>query len=237
MDIVNQLMNLRSSDQDQTEQNKNAVDDEIIQDDTFSYEGYQVVRGEFFAHMHEPSVTLNANKIYVNKACLKKLPEVEYIQFLMNKEEKKLVLRPCTEDSKDGFRWCTVKGTNRIPRQISCRVFFAMVIRLMGWNSDYRYKMLGKIIRSGDEKLIVFDLTARETYRRVIKDGEKPKFSRTPIFPEEWENQFGLPVEEHRKQLQINIFEGYTVFTLKDEKQGCVDEKPEEEITEGATDQ
>ena len=177
MDILNQLLNLKSSDQEQAEQNMTGdtpnmqdiskeqsksttqtikedltIDDEIIQDDTFSYEGYQVVRGEFFAHMHEPSVTLNANKIYVNKACLKKLPEVEYVQFLMNKEEKKLVLRPCTVDSKDGFRWCTVKGNTRIPRQISCRVFFAMVIRLMGWNSDYRYKMLGKIIRSSDEK-------------------------------------------------------------------------------------
>ena len=79
MDIVDQLLNLKNSEQEQAEQNKNAVDDEIIQDETFSYEGYQVVRGEFFAHMHEPSVTLNANKIYVNKACLKKLSEVKTI--------------------------------------------------------------------------------------------------------------------------------------------------------------
>lgn len=28
---------------------------QIIEDDAFSYEGYQVVRGEFFAHTYEPS--------------------------------------------------------------------------------------------------------------------------------------------------------------------------------------
>ena len=44
----------------------------------------------------------------------------------------------------------------------------------------------------------------------------KPKTSRTPVFPAEWQNQFGLPVEEHRRMLQVNIFEGYTIFGIKD---------------------
>ena len=87
---------------------------------------------------------------------------------------------------------------------------------MMGWNPNYRYKLLGKIIRRGSEYLILFDLKATETYQRVIKEGEKPKTSRTPVFPAEWQNQFGLPVEEHRKQLQVNIFDGYTVFSVQD---------------------
>ena len=41
---------------------------QIIEDDAFSYEGYQVVRGEFFAHTYEPSFTFNANKVSVNTA-------------------------------------------------------------------------------------------------------------------------------------------------------------------------
>ena len=257
MDIVNQILSLKRAEASEEQEHESAPkavellelsgqqpipiektdplsEDEITQDDSFSYDGYQVVRGEFFAHVNEPSVTFNCNKIYVNKACLRKLPEVEYIQFLMNSAEKKMVLRPCTEDAKDGFRWCATKGSTRTPKQISCRVFFAMVVRMMEWNPDYRYKMLGKIIRSGDEKLAVFDLTARETYRRIIKEGEKPKTSRRPVFPEEWGNQFGLSVEEHRKQLQVNIFDGYTVFTLKEEKAGTEeDDKKAEETNKG----
>ena len=32
---------------------------DIIIDENFTYEGFQVVRGEFFAHMYEPSITFN----------------------------------------------------------------------------------------------------------------------------------------------------------------------------------
>lgn len=59
-------------------------------------------------------------------------------------------------------------------------------------------------------------MTATEVYQRTSKEGEKAKTSRTPVFPAEWQNQFGLPVEEHRKSLQVNIFDGYTVFSVQD---------------------
>ena len=49
----------------------------VIEDDAFSYEGYQIVRGEFFAHTYEPSFTFNANKVSVNTACIKKLPDTD----------------------------------------------------------------------------------------------------------------------------------------------------------------
>ena len=42
----------------------------VTDDDAFSYDGYQVVRGEFFAHTYEPSFTFNSNKVSVNTACI-----------------------------------------------------------------------------------------------------------------------------------------------------------------------
>jgi hypothetical protein len=86
----------------------------------------------------------------------------------------------------------------------------------MGWNPDYRYKLLGKLVRSGDELLFTFDLAAAETYPRIIKEGEKPRMSRSPIFPQEWQKEFGLSVEEHRKRLQAMTFKGYTVFSVSE---------------------
>ena len=70
----------------------------IVEDDAFSYEGYQIVRGEFFAHTYEPSFTFNANKVSVNTACIKKLPDTDYVQILVNSVEKKLAVRPCLEE-------------------------------------------------------------------------------------------------------------------------------------------
>ena len=48
-------------------------------DESFDFEGFQVVRREFFAHQSEPSVTFNNCKFYVNSACLTKFPTVQYV--------------------------------------------------------------------------------------------------------------------------------------------------------------
>jgi len=204
-----------------------APDVEIVEDASFSFQGYQVVRSEFFSHIYEPSVTFNNCKVQFNTSCLKKLPSVMYVQFLVNPGKKSLVVRPCQEDDKDAFAWCSVKDGKRKPKQITGRLFFAKIVSLMGWNPDHRYKLLGKIIRREDEYLLLFDLTATEVYQRVSKEDEKPKMSRTPVFPADWKDQFGLPVEEHRKSLQVNIFDGFTVFSvqenarLKSDLEGC----------------
>lgn len=184
-------------------------------DDAFSYDGYQVVRGEFFAHTFEPSFTFNNYKVSVNTACIKKMPDTDFVQILVNPEEKKLAVKPCPEEAKDSFRWCTNGSKKRSPKQITCRVFFAKVIALMGWNPNYRYKILGKLLTSGDDILFVFDLTTPEIFMRVSKEGDKPKMSRTPSYPAEWKNQFGLPVEEHQNTIQVNMFNGYTVFGVQ----------------------
>ena len=197
--------------------NSTSVNGDVIElGGEFDYDGYQVVRREFFAHTNEPSITFNNFKVYVNAACLGRFPSVDYVQVLVNSDSKILAIRPCREEERDAFTWCVPGSTRRKPRQITCRLFFAKVFSLMDWNTDYRYKLLGKIIHANDEYLIAFDLSATEVYQRVFKEGEKPKTSRTPVFPEGWQNQFGMPFKEHRNSMQVNIFEGYAVYSIKE---------------------
>lgn len=202
---------------------------EITDDDNFSYDGYQVVRGEFFAHMYEPSFSFSSNKITVNSACVKKLPDFDYVQILVNSDEKKLAIRPCDEAEKDSFRWSSLRGSKRLPKSITCRVFFAKVFSLMDWNPDYRYKLLGKLIRSRGELLFIFDLNNPEIFTRIKKDDGKIKTSRTAIYPEEWKSQFGLSVKEHQKNLQVDIFDGYAVFGMQNEKSDAESEEKQNE--------
>ncbi len=184
----------------------------------FNYDGFQVVRREFFAHTFEPSITLNNYKVYVNAACLNRFPEIEHVQLLINSETNIMALRPCSETDRDSFAWCS-KGTGRRkPKQVTCRLFFAKLFTMMNWNPDYRYKLLGKIVCANGMYLIVFDLSATEVYQRTIIEGQKPKNSRVPVFPAEWQDQFGMPFEEHRKSLQINTFNGYAVYEIKEKQ-------------------
>lgn len=195
--------------------------DDVETDDAFSYDGYQVVRGEFFAHINEPSITFNSSKVSLNTAAVNKLPDTEYVQILVNPESHQLVVKPSSEDIRDSFLWSAEnrKTGRRRPKQITCRIFFAKVFELMGWNPDYRYKMLGKLINTNDGLLFLFDLDSTEIYRRTVSDDGHTVSSRKPSFPEDWKNQFGLPVEEHQKKLQVSIFEDYAVFGIRKEEE------------------
>lgn len=190
---------------------------ELMQDNEFSLEGFQVARGEFFAHTYEPGFTLTDNKVYVNMACIKKLPDVEYVQILVNPERKKLCVRPCREDEKDSFLWKS-KGKKTAPKQITCRIFYGKIIELMGWDPANRYKLLGKLIRTGSELLFVFDLTTPQIFMRKAKDGGTSVTEKKASFPQEWKNQFGVLFEEHERNMQIKIFHDYAVFSLDREK-------------------
>lgn len=198
--------------------------EQITEDPGFSYEGYQVVRGEFFAHLFEPSVTFNNEKVSVNVACINKLPAVEYVQFLVNPQEKKLAVKPCREEMKDSFCWASKNSDGkRKPKTISCRIFFAKVMNLMGWNPEYRYKILGKLIRTQSDLLFVFDLASAETY---VKKGKNDEGSgRKAFYPEEWKNQFGVPVKDHQDLTLVSIFDDYTVFKIDrdEEREGKTD--------------
>lgn len=196
-----------------TENKRKIPEIEITETASFNYDGFQVVRGEFFSHIYEPSFTLNKSKVSVNKACIRKLPDIEYVQILVNSKEKKLAVRPCLEEEKDSVKWCT-SSEKKNPKRITCRIFYAKVIELMGWNPNNRYKLLGKLMRSNDEYLFIFDLNNPEIYKPKIKDNGKSVISRIPTYPADWHNQFGVTVEEHQKNLQVNIFDGVAVFGL-----------------------
>lgn len=186
--------------------------DVIRLDRSFDYEGYQVVRQEFFAHVNEPAVTFNKYKFYGNAACLRRFPTTDFVQVLINRERKLLVLRPCREEERDAFPWRT--QSSKKPKQATCRLFFAKVFELMEWNPAHRYRLLGKVVQAAGERLLVFDMTATEIYQRVGKDGEKPKTSRSPLFPAEWKNQFGLPYSQHQKSLRVDLLDGYAIYGL-----------------------
>ena len=202
-----------------SDEKRKQVEMEIIDDDSFSFDGFQVVRGEFFAHTYEPSLTSADSKVYVNMACIRKLPEFDYIQMLVNPEQKKIAVRPCMEAEKDSFRWCSATA-KRSPKQITCRIFFAKVFTLMGWNAKDRYKLLGKLIRTKKDILFVYDLTSPEVYKRNVDEEGKVKTSRIPNYPSNWQNQFGLPVTEHQGNLIVNIFNESAVFSMEKDPKG-----------------
>lgn len=225
---------------------KEIVDQKAIElAEDFSYDGYQVVRRELFAHLREPAVVIRRDSVTFNTACIAGLEDAVYIQILVNQDNKRMVVRKCEENDKDALRWCVAKPDKRKSRKMTNKIFSAMMYEIMGWNLDCRYKILGHKITFEDETIYVFDLMETEIFldikgKRAKKDTESQfttekansveetasnsidnersveeikRKNRIPFYPKEWKDSFGLPVEEHRKALEINMLDGYAEFT------------------------
>ena len=158
----------------------------------------------------------------------------EYVQFLVNRDEKKLAVKPCTEDTKDSFRWAAIGKNGKLkPKIISCKPFFERVMKLMEWDPNMRYRISGKLIRTKAESIFVFDLKDRESFQRRGK----------AMYPDEWNEGFGVSAEEHDNDALVSFCENDSVFYLeKDEtKEDPVsfhtDESSLEQISELQEDQ
>ena len=149
----------------QTIENTENIDQkalELAQD--FSYDGYQVVRRELFAHLREPAVVIRRESVTFNTACIAGLEDAVYIQILVNQDNKRMVVRKCEENDKDALRWCIEKPDKRKSRKMSNKLFSAMMYDMMGWNTDCRYKILGHKITHEDETMYIFDLLETEIF-------------------------------------------------------------------------
>ena len=178
----------------------------------FSFEGYQVVRREFFSHKYDPTLTIKGNSITFNNACISRLEQVIYVQVLVNPAAEKLVIRPCEEGARDAIRWCIAKDDKRKSRQITCGLFTAKLYEMMGWEQLYRYKLQGTRITYQGEQLYVFDLTSTEIFLPAVKDPDNPaaRAKRSAaVYPADWRDSFGIPVVEHAASTQVNLLEGY----------------------------
>lgn len=196
---------------------------------TFSYNGYQTVRRELFAHLREPQMTIRKDSITFNTACIEGLEDTVYIQILVNQDQKRLVIKKCEKDDRDSLRWCIQKNDKRKSRKITGRQFCNMIYKMMSWDNLCRYKILGHRIDYRGETLYVFELDDAEIFRerpkRTKAELEKlreemtpeeleamkqreAKASRTPFYPGDLDT-YGVPVEKHEDRVSLQSLDGF----------------------------
>ena len=192
----------------------------------FSYDGYQVVRKELFAHLRDPAITIRKDSVTFNTACINGMEDVVYIHMMFNKELKRIVVQGCDENDKDALRWCVAKPDKRKSRKMMGRPFSELIYREMGWDEGCRYKILGYRIQFEGKTLYVFDLNVPEVFlekkRKQKTDSvktsesapvqaeEQPKANtRKGYYPDDIANTFGVSVEQHKEETAFHHMDGY----------------------------
>lgn len=164
--------------------------------------GFQVTRAELFAHTREPAITIWPTRIKFNMACLRRFPGVTHIQLLIHPDQKRLIIRPCQPDAPDSLRWARGgKEKELVNRDMLCKIFAGKIFDLMGWDTQYRYKILGNAAVCDGEILFLFKLSEFE----LFVGGRSSK----SYLVSDWRDYFGTPVAEHEDSYRINLADGY----------------------------
>lgn len=179
-----------------------------------SLDNYEVVRQDFYVTYDEPQLTFNQGRMYVNSYCVKSFTEENYIQVLVDRMGKAMVIKPIKDKVKDSFRWCGM-NEKRKARHMRCVPLFYLTYRMMKWDVNNRYCITGHIEEANGEKAIYFQLKDARCFVPVRKD-EK---TRRPIYkqymPEEWNMSFGISLKEYGNGECIMRYEEDGVFEIE----------------------
>lgn len=166
----------------------------------FNLEGYQVVRGQFLQIRYEgPTLNISRERIAFNKFCMQKFADVAYIQLLLHPAERKLAIRPCQKTDAHSIRWRPDPEKPIYSKTLNCQHFGIALYSIMKWNPDYVYKIRGTWAARLGEQIIVFNLpNAVPAMMQESENGGESKVKKwIPLYPEEWEDDFGEEFYEH----------------------------------------
>ncbi len=195
----------------------------VIEDQEMDIDDFEIAENMFFAQLKEPAFTVNGNKISVNAASVRILPDVEYVKILINREEKILVLKPCSDIDIFGYNWAKTKNGKRYATQRTGLPFVLSLCKMMDWDPDCRYKVIGKRMYAKGEAILAFDLVRAQTFQKSVSD-EKGKVAKRMSLPANWNGSFGPRYGENKRSLQINTFSKYMVFSIKDDTERPVND-------------
>lgn len=167
----------------------------------FNFEGYQVVRGQFLSARAEcPCISITKDRITFNRNCLRKFPNVPYIQLLLHPTERKMAIRPCGESDAHSIKWRADTDRPLMTKTLNCQYFCSALFQIMDWNPDYLYRIRGTWAARGTEEIIVFILSNASpavAVDAVSRADESIRHRRVSLCPEEWNNTFGAEFYEY----------------------------------------
>ena len=170
----------------------------------FDLRGFEVARGEFFDNPRNPHAIIYHKFMKFSTACVRKFGKNNYIEILINPISRKLAIRPTTKENRNSVMASKPKNGILYPRIIPTSAFSETMFHLLGWNIDYKYRILGTLYEQDGEIAYIFDTLDSEAYfkpnvlsgKTEEADGESvqplmPSGKRIRAIPESWTSSFG----------------------------------------------
>lgn len=168
-----------------------------------------------------PALTVKGRQIRFNLNAIHMLGDVPYVQILVNREQKYLLVLPCSQGTDIyAVDWCKVNiKTGKVEsKDITSKFLSPKLYDLMGWERENSYRLQCIFQDFGQGRtLLFFDLTEYVTMvytEQQCADGKTRKRSK-PYYLANWKDSFGPPLSKIVAQATMD-YRGYYAFKQED---------------------
>lgn len=183
-----------------------------------SFDGYELPPRTQFSMLKKPAVSIKYGKLTFNMASIRLFEGVKYILPIVNTKKKKLAIIPCAEEESASVEWARInKHGNWVNKDITSVDFVENLFKLMCWDRQCRYKVMGRIAASERGLILVFEMEEaimfapkKEEYIDQVT-GEK-KQRQVKYYPDAYKNRIGRSYNDYAQYRQMNLFEDFNEY-------------------------
>lgn len=180
----------------------------------FDMRGFEVARAELFNTANCPAVTFGDKIIKINSVCTKKFGKNNRVELLVNPITRKFAVRSANQENKYSVICSKYVGKSYAPKDIAITAFYETLYSIFGWNTNYRYRIVGTVYEQNKEIAYIFDTADSEAFlkphliHKYSEDADgkhsiykplTPYGKRIRAIPEEWTNNFGKQYYLHER--------------------------------------
>lgn len=205
-------------------------------------EGYELPPRSQFSMVKRPAVSIKLGKIRFNMAAIRLFKNIKHIIPVVNRKEKKLAIIPCDEEESASVEWARKRRTDNkwVNKDITSVDFTNNLMKLMGWDTECRYKIMGYVSNSERGLILVFELeeaTMFEPRRREVVDPDtgKKKIIDPKYYPNKYAGKIGRSYSDYKASLLSAGYEDLGSYESISEGTGEADKENVEINTEDIT--
>ena len=189
------------------------------------FDGYELPPRTQFSMLNKPAVSIKYGVMKFNMACIRLFEGIKYVLPILHPNKKRLALIMCPEEDSASVEWARQKDENWVNKDITSLEFVENIFRLMNWNRECRYKVLGRVANSDQGLCMLFDLEEAIMFTPKPQEYTDPltgemKKKQMKFFPDAYRNRIGKSYNDYIADHQMNMFEdfiGYQGSAVLDE--------------------
>ena len=130
---------------------------------SYDFSSCEVVRPQLLSPYRRLFMTADKFGLFFNKECMRRLGmeegDKELVEIAYNAVEQILLIRRSKSFDERSLRWGKCFDENKfVTRRCSCKALTQVMFETMGWNQDYKYKVMGFPVEIEGELMLGFSL-------------------------------------------------------------------------------